>query len=89
MSRNYPTAPILPDLVEADIVYIPVFPDKKESEFNNNFFTRSRNVLAGLLPDFKEFEKIIKVIDVPAEHKGAYVHVVADAHSRKAVCYLK
>jgi pyruvate, water dikinase len=77
------------DLVEAEIIYVPVFPDRRESEFNGAFFKRSHNMLAEILPDYRDFEKIIKVIDVPTEYHGFHVQVVADARSRKAVSYLR
>ncbi len=77
------------DLVEADIIYMPVFPDKRTAEFNSRFFTQSPNALVKILPEYAEFKDVIKVIDVPAAYKGAHAHVIADAQTRKAVCYLK
>ena len=77
------------DLVEADIIYLPVFPDKEAAEFNNRFFTRSPNSLAKILPDYSDFKNVIRVIDVPVAYQGAYAHVIADAQTRKAICYLK
>ena len=76
------------DLVEADIIYLPVFPDKETTEFNNKFFNRSPNSLTKILPDYAEFKNIIRVIDVPAVSKGANIQVIADSRTRKAVCYL-
>lgn len=76
------------DLVEADIIYLPVFPDKETAEFNNKFFNRSPNSLTKILPDYTEFKNVIRVIDVPAVSKGAYIQVIADSRTRKAVCYL-
>ena len=77
------------DLVEADIIYLPVFPKQRDSEFDSRFFAQSPNILAQLLPEYAEFEDIVQVIDVPSAYEGAYVHVVADGQTRNAVCYLK
>jgi pyruvate,water dikinase len=77
------------DLVEADIIYLPVLPDKNSTKFNARFFTQSPNILNQLLPEYREFQNVIKVIDIPAAYNGAYVNVVADAQTRKAICYLK
>jgi hypothetical protein len=77
------------DLVEADIIYLPVFPDKEATEFNNRFFTQSPNILTEILPEYSNFENVIKVIDVPSVFEGAHVQVIADARTRKAICYLK
>jgi len=77
------------DLVEADIIYLPVYPDKPSSEFNARFFNRSPNALSRLLPDYANFEDSLKVIDVPSFNNGKYAHVIADPQTRTAVCYLK
>ena len=77
------------DLVEADIIYLPVFPDKSATEFNNRFFNKSPNVLTKILPEYTDFEDIIQVIDVPSAYDGMYVHVIADPQTRKAACFLK
>jgi hypothetical protein len=77
------------DLVEADIIYLPVFPDQPAAQFNTRFFSQSPNALSELLPDLAEFQDLVQVIDVPAAAKGAYAHVVADTQSRTAICYLK
>jgi hypothetical protein len=77
------------DLVEADITYLPVFPDKRTTEFNRRFFTQSPNILAKILPEYVDFEDLIRVIDVPSAYNGVYAHVIADAGTRRAVCYLK
>jgi pyruvate, water dikinase len=77
------------DLVEANIIYLPVFPDKRSSEFNRRFFTRSPNILAAIIPEYAEFADIIRVIDVPAAYRQAAVYLIADARTRKAICFLK
>ena len=76
------------DLVEADIIYLPIFPDRPEAVFNNGFFTASPNMLLELLPEMGDFKDYIRVIDVPAASGGAYAHVAADAQARRAICYL-
>jgi pyruvate,water dikinase len=74
------------DLVEGHIIYMPVYPDTPESEFNEEFFEVSKNVLAELLPDDKTFCSFIKLIDV--QSSGAYAAVVADPQNQSAMCYL-
>ncbi len=76
------------DLVEQQIIYLPVYPDDAEAGFNNEFFDKSPNVLKDLLPDDAAFEDVVKVIDVPAAAAGIHAHVVADPESRQAVCFL-
>jgi hypothetical protein len=77
------------DLVEEQIIYLPVYPDDPATEFNEEFFARAPNVLTDLLPDAGEFADIVHVMDVPSAAGGAYVRVVADAQSRRAVCFLE
>lgn len=76
------------DLVEQQIIYLPVYPDDEDSGFNASFFEQSPNSLTRLLPDAAAFESIVKVIDVPAVAQGLHAHVVADPETRKAVCFL-
>ena len=77
------------DLVEAQIIYLPVYPDDSGSEFNWEFFKNAKNFLAYLLPEAAEFEEFIKVIEVPSISRGKYATVVADPQSHRAVCYIE
>ena len=77
------------DLVEAQVVYLPLYPDRPESEYNEAFFTASPNALLELLPEAGDFEEYVCVIDVPAAAGGARAQVVADPNTQRAVCYLE
>jgi pyruvate,water dikinase len=76
------------DLVEGQIIYLPVYPDDTQTMFNNSFFEGSVNILTELLPESDEFENVVHVIDVPKIAEGAYARVVADPHSHSAICFL-
>lgn len=76
------------DLVEAQIIYLPVYPDDASTGFNNRFFENSANVFSQLLPDWTEYESIVKVIDIRAASGGMLAQVVADPRVKSAVCYL-
>ncbi|MHB1000321.1 MAG: PEP/pyruvate-binding domain-containing protein [Armatimonadota bacterium] len=76
------------DLVEAQIIYLPVTPDDPESEFNSAFFEFSTNALPELLPDTFDFERVVRLIDVPAVTNGSHAHVVADPQAKEAVCFI-
>ncbi|MCX6003235.1 MAG: hypothetical protein NTX46_02200 [Chloroflexi bacterium] len=71
------------DLVEADIIYIPIYPDGEVTNFNTKFFEDSPNLLPDLLPDFRNFEDIVHVIEIPS-----YAQVIADPKTRSALCFL-
>jgi pyruvate,water dikinase len=76
------------DLVEAQIIYLPVFPDDAATEFQREFFERAPNVLLELFPSAGEYESILRLIDVPHTTGGSFAQVVADAQHRQAVCFL-
>ena len=76
------------DLVESDILYLPVYPDEAAADFNTEFFSRSPNVLKSLMPELSDFEDIVHVIDVPLATDGALAKVIASPQTRKAVCFL-
>ena len=77
------------DLVEARIIYLPVYPDDSAADFNTEFFANAPSILPDLLPDANEFRNLVHVIDVPAASGGMCAHVVADPQARSAVCYLE
>ncbi len=77
------------DLVEAGIIYIPVYPDENPENFNSGFFKKSYNLLHDLLPDFGEYQNVIKVIDVTRETSGSRAEALVTPETRKAVCYLR
>jgi len=76
------------DLVEAEILYLPVYPDDKTADFNTEFFTGSPNILKDILPELSNFEEVVQVIDVKAAANGATAKVIADPQTRRAVCFL-
>ncbi|TXT67444.1 MAG: hypothetical protein BAJALOKI1v1_90016 [Promethearchaeota archaeon] len=49
------------DLVENNMVYIAIYPEKKNSVLNKDLFTKPKNMLAKLFPELKEYEDIIWV----------------------------
>ena len=58
------------DLVENQIIYLPVYPSDPETQFNTKFFANAPNVLTSLLPDVGSYADIIRLIDVPASIRG-------------------
>jgi pyruvate, water dikinase len=76
------------DLVEGQIIYLPVYPDDASTEFRKKFFETAPNVLLELLPHAGEYESVLRLIDVPEATGGAFAQVVADPQRRHAVCFL-
>ena len=77
------------DLVEAQIIYLPVYPNDPEAEFNGALFSCLPNILTELVPGAERFQEIVRVFDLPAATGGRFARVVADPQSQRAVCYLE
>lgn len=75
------------DLVEAGIVYVPIYPDEPETIFKDNLLLGCDNVLNKLLPKFSHLEKVIRVIDVPASFGGKTLSIHMNSELGKAVAF--
>ena len=73
------------DLVEAGIRYLPLYPDEKETLFNELFFTRSKNLLSELLPELSHLTDTVRVIDVQREAQNQVCHILMNAELDEAV----
>jgi len=76
------------DLVEANIRYLPLYPDDEGIIFKNVFFSRSKNMLPQLLPDYSWLSDVVKVIDVPASTNGKVLKVSMNAEIGEAIGFL-
>jgi len=77
------------ELVESDILYLALFPDREGNFLNEAFFDRSPNKLAELLPDAARRSDVVRVIDAADLGNGGTINLHADALSQKVVCYLR
>ena len=66
------------DLVEADIRYLPLYPDEKNNVFNEQFLLGS-NCLSELLPEFSKYSDIVRVIDVPSVTDGKILQILLNS----------
>lgn len=73
------------DLVEANIRYLPLYPDEKTNIFNEEFFNNSSNIFAQLLPELKHLENIIKVIDIQSIYKDGCLSIYMNSEQEKAL----
>ncbi|MDY7107718.1 MAG: PEP/pyruvate-binding domain-containing protein [Planctomycetota bacterium] len=73
------------DLVEAEIRYLPLYPDDPDAVFHELFFRRSGNILPDLLPEFAHLSDVIRVIDVPRETDGRVLRMLMNADLDEAV----
>ncbi|MBU0560553.1 MAG: pyruvate, phosphate dikinase [Bacteroidetes bacterium] len=77
------------DLVEANIRYLPLYPDNEGIIFNERFFKVTKNILADLAPEFEALSDVIKVIDVEEASKGMILKVLVNADLDEALAILK
>jgi pyruvate,water dikinase len=77
------------DLVEANIHYLPLYPDVKGNRFNETFLCKTRNVLADIVPADADFAGDVRLIHVPAVTGGRKLTVAMDGETDVAIAYLK
>jgi pyruvate, water dikinase len=73
------------DLVEAQIRYLPLYPDDQGIVFNERFLLTAPNMLGQLLPEFAHLEACVHVIDVSAATDGFVLNVLMNADLDEAV----
>lgn len=76
------------DLVEANIAYLPLYPDQKDVIFKDGFFKSSHNLLGQLLPEYAHLSDVIKVIDLRSAHYQCQLFLYMNAKLEKAVAFL-
>jgi len=77
------------DLVEAQIRYLPLYPDNEGIVFNDEFLLNSHNILPEILPDYAYLAEVIKLIDVPQVTGGHILRILMNADQDKAVGLLR
>jgi predicted nucleotidyltransferase len=76
------------DLVEAQIRYLPLYPDEQDVAFHEDFLLGSHNLLAELFPESADLAACVRVIDVPAVTGGQVLRVYLNADLDEAVALL-
>ncbi len=76
------------DLVEADIRYLPLYPDEKDIVFNDRFLTGSENLLPEVAPDFAELKDTIRLIEIPKSASGRVLCIHMNANLKEAIGFL-
>jgi predicted nucleotidyltransferase len=73
------------DLVEANIRYLPLYPDDPGVVFNEDFLKRSPNLLPEILSEYTYLCDTIHLIDVPAVTDGRVLQILMNADLSEAV----
>lgn len=75
------------DLVEAGIAYLPLYPDEGDSVFKEDYFIKSANLLADLLPQYAHLSNVVHVLDLAKA--GKRLCLLMNAQKQQAVAFLK
>ncbi|UCC96478.1 MAG: PEP/pyruvate-binding domain-containing protein [Phycisphaerales bacterium] len=71
------------DLVEGDIFYIALFPDKPGAFFDKGTLDRMPNVLADVLPESAKYAGVVKLCRLDTQK----LRIVSDVTSQKVTCF--
>jgi len=71
------------DLVETDIFYVALFPDKKEVIFNSALFASLKNLFTQLIPESSKFKDVISIYDLSTKD----LKIMSDVVSQKVICF--
>jgi len=75
------------DLVEADILYFALFPDRDGNRLNTEFLEQSPNCLAELLPDDAGWSHAVRVIDSRLLNGPESIVLNANTPNQTILCY--
>ena len=72
------------DLIEAQIFYMAIYPEKPSVTFNEAWIKRQENILETIIAAGGPYERAVKVIDI----RGLNLSLRADIVSRRAACFM-
>lgn len=76
------------DLVEMDMLYLAVSPERTEHILNDQLLMSAPNRLTELLPDAASWKEAIRVID-GNDFANGLLYLNVDSIKQKAVCYVE
>ena len=76
------------DLVEADIRYLPLYPDETDIVFNERILLTAKNHLETIAPRHKSFAEVVRLIRVSDLIDGGTLSIIMDGEANQALAYL-
>ena len=77
----------LNELVEMDMLYLALFPEKGQNYLNTAFFEESPNKLLELVPSAGKWEDTVRVIDAADVAPKGGIRIIADALHQNVSCH--
>ncbi|HPN72523.1 MAG TPA: PEP/pyruvate-binding domain-containing protein, partial [Candidatus Omnitrophota bacterium] len=71
------------DLVETEIFYAAIFPERKDTYYDSSWMSGLKNMFASELEEYAKYSNVIGVYDV----KGKGLKMLSDVMTQKMVCY--
>ena len=71
------------DLIEGDIFYVAIFPQKENVILNREWFSQTPNLLTDFLPESGRYADVVKVFKIEQEQ----LQILCDVVSQKVVCF--
>jgi hypothetical protein len=71
------------DIVEMDIFYMAIYPEKENVFFNTAWMERQPNIMAELAPEDKKHAEVVRVYDVQAKD----LRLLSDIVTQKMICF--
>jgi hypothetical protein len=75
------------ELVETDILYFALYPDREEDFLNRDLLQSSSNKLMDLLPDAARWAPVVRVLHPLEWKKGKSLRLNASSPKQRVVCY--
>lgn len=76
------------ELVEMDILYLTLFPDKEDTRFARRFFEEAPNHLTELLPAAASFENVVRLLHIEDLAPNARARLYADPMKQHILCFI-
>jgi hypothetical protein len=77
----------LNEIVERNILYLALFPQRGDNFLSKDFFENSPNRLLEIVPGAEGFESVVRVIDSTSAAEGMVIRLMADAIEQKVMCF--
>jgi pyruvate,water dikinase len=77
----------LNELVEMEMLYLALFPDKGQNYLNTQFFEESPSKLLELVPSAEKWADTVRVIDTADVSDTGGIQIIADALHQKVSCH--
>jgi len=77
----------LNELVEMEMLYLALFPNKGQNYLNTAFFEESPNKLLDLVPSAEKWKDTVRVIDTADVSQSGGIRIIADALHQTVNCH--